>query len=76
MDPFERDRIDRANRAAELEKAPDDPLQPAGPRDTKPLIVMISAALAATAVVLGIMWMSNPRYDGAGPRPVAEQQQR
>jgi hypothetical protein len=76
MDPFERDRIDRMNRAAELEKAPDDPEQPVRPRDTKPFIVMIAAALAATVIVLGIMWVNNTRYDGAGPRPVAEQQSR
>jgi hypothetical protein len=76
MDPFERDRLERMNRAAELEKAPDDPEQPAKPRDTRPLIVMVGAALAATAMVLGIMWINNTRYDGAGPRPVAEQQQR
>ncbi len=74
MDPFERDRIERMNRAAELERAPDDPEQAVEPRDSRPLIVMICAALAATAMVLGIMWMNNPRYDGAGPRPVAEQQ--
>ena len=41
MDPFERDRIDRINREAELEKTPDDPEQPTEPGDTKPLIVMI-----------------------------------
>ena len=74
MDPYERERIDRMNRAAELEKAPDDPQQPADRRDTRPLIVMICAALAATVVVLGIMWMNNTRYDGSSPRPVAEQQ--
>jgi hypothetical protein len=76
MDPFERDRIERMNRAAELEKAPDDPEQTVEARDTRPLIVMICAALAATVIVLGIMWVNNTRYDGAGPRPVAEQQQR
>jgi hypothetical protein len=75
MDPYERERIDRMNRAAELEKAPDDPQQPAEGRDTRPLIVMVCAALAATVVVLGIMWMNNTRYDGSSPRPVAEQQQ-
>jgi hypothetical protein len=74
MDPYERDRLDRVNRAAELEKAPDDPMQTTRPRDSRPLIVMICAALAATAMVLGIMWIDNTRYDGAGPRPVAEQQ--
>lgn len=73
MDPYERDRIDRMNREAEREKTPADP-QPVEPRDTKPLIVMVAAALAATALVLGMMWMNNPRYDGASPRPVAERQ--
>lgn len=74
MDPYERDRIDRLNRAAELEKGPGDP-QATEPRDSRPLIVMVCAALAATAIVLGIMWINNTRYDGASPRPVAEQQQ-
>jgi hypothetical protein len=74
MDPTERDRIDRINREAEREKAPDDP-KAVEPRDTKPLIVMVATALAATALVLGIMWMNNTRYDGASPRPVAEQRQ-
>jgi hypothetical protein len=74
MDPIERDRLDRVNREAEREKTPDDP-QATQPRDTKPLIVMIAAALSATAIVLGIMWMSNTRYDGTSPRPVAEQRQ-
>jgi hypothetical protein len=73
MDPYERDRIDRLNRAAELEKAPDDPEQPADRSDSKALIVMICAALAATVIVLGIMWVNNTRYDGVSDRPVAEQ---
>jgi len=73
MDPYERERIDRVNREAEREKTPADP-QAAEPRDTKPLIVMVAAALAATALVLGMMWMNNPRYDGTSPRPVAERQ--
>ena len=73
MDPCERDRIDRINREAELEKTPGDP-HATEPRDSKPLIVMVAAALAATVIVLGIMWMNNTRYDGASPRPVAEQQ--
>jgi hypothetical protein len=74
MDPYERDRIDRINREAELEKTPDDP-HATEPRDSKPLIVMVAAALAATVIVLGIMWMNNTRYDGGSPGPVAEQQQ-
>ena len=76
MDPYERERLDRINREAELEKAPDDPARPADSRSARPLIVMICAALAATAVVLGIMWVNNTRYDGASGRPVAEKQQR
>lgn len=75
MDPYERDRIDRLNREAEREKTAADP-QAVKPRDAKPLIVMVAAALSATAIILGIMWMSNTRYDSASPRPVAEQQQR
>jgi hypothetical protein len=76
MDPYERDRIDRLNREAERERAPDDPQQPADADDSRPLIVMICAALAATVVVLGIMWVNNSRYDGASDRPIAEQQSR
>jgi hypothetical protein len=72
MDPFERDRLDRLNRLAELEKAPDDPEQPVDAGDSRPLIVMICAAMAATVIVLGIMWVNNTRYDGASDRPVAE----
>jgi hypothetical protein len=76
MDPYERDRIDRLNRAAELEKAPDDPEQPVDGGDAKPLIVMICAALAATVIVLGIMWVNNGPNSGATGRSVAEQQSR
>jgi hypothetical protein len=72
MDPYERERIDRLNREAELEKTSGDP-QAIEPGDSKPLIVMVAAALAATVIVLGIMWINNTRYDGAGSRPVAEQ---
>jgi hypothetical protein len=75
MDPYERDRIDRLNREAELEKAPNDPEQPVDSGDSKPLIVMICAALAATVLVLGIMWVNNTRYDGTSGTPIAEKQQ-
>ena len=75
MDPYERARIDRLNREAELEKTPDDP-QPVEPRDSRPLIVMACAVLAATAIILGIMWVNNGRYDTTGGRPVAEQHSR
>ncbi len=74
MDPYERDRIDRINREAELEKTPGDP-HATEPGDSKPLIVTVAAALAATVIVLGIMWMHNTRSAGTNPRPVAEQQQ-
>jgi hypothetical protein len=73
MDVHERERLDRINREAEREKTPEDP-KAAEPADSRPLIVMVCAALAATAIILGIMWMNNTRYDGAGPRPVAERQ--
>jgi hypothetical protein len=73
MDSTDRDRIDRLNREAEREKTASDP-HAAEPRDSKPLIVMVAVALFATAIILGIMWISNTRYDGTSPRPVAEQQ--
>jgi hypothetical protein len=72
MDLAERERIDRINRNAEGEKTPDDP-NAIDARDGKPLIVMVAAALAATALVLGMMWVSNSRYDGASARALAEQ---
>lgn len=75
MDQFEKDRLDRVNRAAEREKTASDP-QATQPRQTRPLIVMVAAAVSLAAIVLGIMWMNNTRYDGTSPRPVAEQQQR
>lgn len=74
MDPFERDRIDRMNREAELEKAPDDPQQPADSSDAKPLIVMICAALAATVIVLGIMWVNDTNRSETGAPSVAQSQ--
>ncbi|MCW5733302.1 MAG: hypothetical protein KIS73_04225 [Enhydrobacter sp.] len=74
MDPLERDRLDRVNREAEREKTAADP-QATKPRDTKPLVLMVAAALSTAAIVLGIMWMNNTRYDGTGPQPVAEQRQ-
>jgi hypothetical protein len=76
MDPFERDRLDRLNREAELEKAPDDPQQPVDGGDSKPLIVMICAALTATVIVLGIMWVNDTRHVDGGATAVAEQPQR
>lgn len=76
MDPYERDRLDRLNREAERERAPDDPQQPVKPSDSKPLIVMVCAALAAAVIVLGIMWMNTGRFSGAGGQPVAEQTER
>ena len=74
MDYTERPRIDRMNREAEREKTPYDP-KASEARDAKPLIVIVAAALTATVLILGIMWMSDTRYDGASPRPVAERSQ-
>jgi len=75
MDTTERDRIDHLNREAEREKTASDP-HAVEPRDSKPLIVMVAVALSATAIILGIMWVNNTRYEGASSRPVAEQHQR
>ena len=75
MDPFERDRIDRMNRAAEAEKAPNDPEQSVDRSDSKPLIVMICAALAATVIVLGIMWVNDTNRSENGTPSVAQQAQ-
>ncbi len=75
MDPFERDRIDRMNRAAEAEKAPNDPEQPVDRGDSRPLIVMICAALAATVIVLGIMWVKDTNRSETGAPSVAQQAQ-
>lgn len=38
------------------------------------MIAMVAALLAATAVILDIIWMGNMRDDGATPSLVAEQQ--
>jgi hypothetical protein len=75
MDPFERDRLDRLNRDAERARTPDDPQPPVDPGDSRPLVVMIFASLAATVMVLGIMWLNNTRHEGA-TAAVAEQTQR
>ncbi len=75
MDPFERDRLDRMNREAELEKAPDDPQQPVDRGDSKPFVVMIGAALAATVIVLGIMWVNDTNRSETGSPSVAQQAQ-
>lgn len=72
MDPFERDRIDRMNREAELEKAPDDLEQPVDRGDSKPLIVMICAALAATVIVLGVMWVNDTNRLEMGAPSIAQ----
>jgi hypothetical protein len=74
-DPYERERIDRINREAEREKPPGDPQQPADRSDARPLIVIACAALAATVIVLGLIWVNTSSPAGGG-RPVAEQQQR
>ena len=75
MDPFERDRIDRMNRQAEAEKAPNDPEQPIDRGDSRPLIVMICAALAATVIVLGIMWVNDTNRSETGIPSIAQQAQ-
>lgn len=72
MDRAERDLINRLHRAAEEEKTSGDP-HAIRPKETTPLIVMAAATLAATAVILGVLWMSNGHDEGSGPRPVAEQ---
>jgi hypothetical protein len=69
MDLAEQDDIDRE---AKREKTSDDP-QATGPRDGKSLMVMVAAALTATALVLGMMWMNNMRYDLASARTLSEQ---
>jgi hypothetical protein len=76
MDPFERDRLDRMNREAEPEKAPEAPQPPVDGGDSKPLIVMICAALTASVLVLGIMWVNDTRHADGSPTAVAEQPQR
>ena len=75
MDPFERDRLDRMNRQAELEKAPDDPQQPVDRADSRPLVVMVCAALAATVIVLGVMWVKDTNRSENGAPSVAQQAQ-
>jgi hypothetical protein len=76
MDPFERDRLDRMNRQAELEKAPNDPPRPVDSGDSKPLIVMICAALSATVIVLGVMWVNDTRHPEGSATAIAEGPQR
>ncbi len=72
MDRAEQDLINRLNRAAEEEKISSDP-RAVQPQEAKPRMVMVAATLAAAAIVLGLLWMSNGRDDGTGSRPVAEQ---
>jgi hypothetical protein len=66
--------MDRLNREAERERAPDDPQQPADAGDSKPLIVMICAALAATVIVLGIMWVNDTNRSETGTPSIAQSQ--
>jgi hypothetical protein len=66
--------LDRSSRDAERENASGDP-RATDARDGKPLIVMVAVSLTATALVLGMMWMNNTRYDGANARAIAEQHQ-
>lgn len=72
MNRAEQDPIDRLNRAAEEEKIASD-RRAVQPKETKPPMVMVAATLAATVIILGLLWMSNGRDDGSGSRPVAEQ---
>ena len=72
MDRDEQARMDRLNRAAALEKKPDDP-HATKARDAKPLIILICVGLVVAVGVLGWMWASNTGYDGTSPPPVAEQ---
>lgn len=55
--------------------APDDPSEPPHQADAKPLAMMICAALAATVVVLGVMWMNSTGQIGSNPTVVAERHQ-
>jgi len=70
-DKGEQQRIDRLNRAAASEKKSSDP-QAAGPRDVRPLIMMICSALAAAVIVLGLMWVNNARHYGPDYTPIAQ----
>jgi hypothetical protein len=75
MDRYERDLLNRLKRAAEAEKIAG--MQPVTePKDSKSMLLMLAPSLAATATVLGIMWMGNMRYEGASSPAVAEQSDR
>jgi hypothetical protein len=65
-------KVERINREAAAEKRPDDP-QAVEPRDSRPLILLASAALVVALVAGVLMWSNNTRYDGVSPTPVAEQ---
>jgi hypothetical protein len=65
-------KVERINREAAAEKRPDDP-HAVEPRDSRPLILLASAALIVAVVAGVLMWTNNTRYDGASPTPVAEQ---
>jgi hypothetical protein len=64
--------VERINREAAAEKGPDDP-HAVEPRDSRPLILLASAALIVAVVAGVLMWTNNTRYDGTSPTPVAEQ---
>jgi hypothetical protein len=63
----------RTSCEAEREEISED-CRTAHRRDGKPLMVMVATTLAATALVLGMMWMSNTRYEDTSYRTTAEQQ--
>jgi hypothetical protein len=64
-------RLRRIEAEAERERVPGDP-GPAKPRDARRIGLIAAVALVAAAVLLGLMWINNPRYDGTSPEPVAE----
>jgi hypothetical protein len=66
------ERIRRMNRKAELERGPDDPNQPAKPRDANRFLIIVLAALLIGVALLGWMHFSNSKYDGSSPAPIAE----
>ena len=71
LDPRTEDRR-RMERQAELERRPGDPAA-TKPRDARRIGLILGAALLIGIAALSAMFISNPRYDGNSPTPVAEQ---
>jgi hypothetical protein len=71
LDPRTEERR-RMEREAELEHRPGDPTA-TKPRDARRIGIIIGAALLVGIVAIGAMFITNPRYDGNSPVPVAEQ---